>query len=156
MVIYDLECHNGHTFEGWFDNKEEMESQQAQGLLQCPVCESTSINRKVHPIAIKTRSTPAAGEPGSHTSAQIPDNSALQAAQERLSEYTEKMAKFVENNFDNVGASFTQDALNMHYGVSEHRNIRGTTTSEDDKVLAKEGIPVMKLPVTKSDKEDLN
>ena len=156
MVIYDLECHNGHSFEGWFDDKEDMEAQQAQGLLQCPVCSSTTVDRKVHPIAIKTTSAPQAGTPGGLTTATIPDTPAIRASQEAMAEYSEKMAKFVENNFENVGNKFAQEALNMHYGSSEQRNIRGTTTTEDDKALAKEGIPVFKLPVPKKDNEDLN
>ena len=156
MVIYDLQCHNGHVFEGWFDDKKDLEDQRAQGILQCPVCQSTTVVQKVHPIAIKTHSTPAPGEPGGQTRAVMPDAQALRASQEALAEYTEKMSKFVENNFENVGNSFTEEALNMHYGAKAHRNIRGTTTSEDDKILQKEGIPVFKLPVAKKEKEDLN
>ncbi len=156
MVIYDLECHNGHTFEGWFDNKEDMENQQTQGLLQCPVCESTSVIKKVHSVAIKSAPSGQADGPGGTTTATMPDSRAMQAAHEAMAEYTQKMAKFVENNFENVGSDFTQEALNMHYGAKEHRNIRGTTTAEDDKVLKKEGIPVMKLPIPKKGNEELN
>ena len=150
MVIYDLECHNGHVFEGWFDDKKDLENQQAQGILQCPVCQSTTVVQKVHPIAIKTGSAPG------NTGGQPPMPDALKASQEAMAEYAQKMTKFVENNFENVGNSFAEEALNMHYGVKEHRNIRGTTTTEDDKVLEKEGIPVLKLPVAKKEKEDLN
>ncbi len=44
----------------------------------------------------------------------------------------------------------------MHYGAEEYKNIRGTTTKEEDKVLAKEGIPVLRVPVAKNPKDDLN
>jgi hypothetical protein len=62
----------------------------------------------------------------------------------------------VEKNFEDVGSSFSKKALNMHYGVEEYRNIRGTTTKEEDKVLGKEGVPVFKVPMVKKGSDDLN
>lgn len=44
----------------------------------------------------------------------------------------------------------------MHYGAKEYRAIRGVTTKEEDKVLDKEGVPVLKVPVIKKENEDLN
>lgn len=147
MIVFDLECINGHTFEGWFDDKQDLETQQEQGILQCPVCETTSVVQKLHPIAIK-KSAPSCPGPQAQQ--------ALQASQEAMAELTEKVARFVEKNFEDVGTSFTKEALKMHYGASEHRNIRGTTTQEEEKILEKEGVPVMKVPVIKKDNEDLN
>ena len=143
MIVFDLECLNGHTFEGWFDNKEDLEKQQSRGILACPVCETTSVVQKLHPIAIKKSS--------SNTTRM-----ALQASQEAMAELTEKVAEYVEKNFENVGSDFTKQALKMHYGAEDYRNIKGTTTKEEDKVLAKEGVPVFKVPVTKNPKDDLN
>lgn len=143
MVVYDLECLNGHTFEGWFDDKQDLERQQEQGLLTCPVCDTTSVNRKVHPIAIR-KSTASDSQ------------KMLQAGQAAIMELTEKVADYVEKNFEDVGSSFSKEALKMHYGVEEYRNIRGTTTHEEDKVLEKEGVPVFKVPVLKKTEDDLN
>ena len=143
MIVFDLECLNGHTFEGWFDSKEDLEQQQAQGLLTCPVCDTTSVVQKLHPIAIK-RSSAATTQ------------RALQASQNAMAELTEKVADYVEKNFEDVGSGFTKQALKMHYGVEEFRNIRGTTTKEEDKILSKEGVPVFRVPVNKKPKDDLN
>lgn len=143
MIVFDLECLNGHTFEGWFDDKEDLEKQQEQGLLTCPVCETSSVVQKLHRIAIKRSS-------GRST------QKALQANQEALAELTEKVAEYVEKNYEDVGSDFTKNALKMHYGAEEYRNIRGTTTKEEDKVLAREGVPVLRVPVTKNPKDDLN
>ncbi|MCK5311198.1 MAG: DUF1178 family protein, partial [Desulfobacteraceae bacterium] len=49
-----------------------------------------------------------------------------------------------------------EEALKMHYGTSEARSIRGTTTKDEDKLLEKEGIPTIKLPLHKNSKEDMN
>lgn len=143
MIVFDLECINGHTFEGWFEDKDDLETQQDQGLLSCPVCETTSVVQKQHRIAIKK---------ASHNT----PHHALQARQEAMAELTEKIAEYVEKNFEDVGSSFTKQALKMHYGAEAYRNIKGTTTQEEDKILAKEGVPVFKIPVAKNPKDDLN
>ena len=143
MIVFDLECLNGHTFEGWFQDKEDLEKQQEQGILACPVCETTSVVQKLHPIAIKRSSGAASRQ-------------ALRASQEAMAELTEKVAEYVEKNFEDVGTGFTKQALKMHYGAEEYRNIKGTTTKEEDKVLAKEGVPVFKVPVIKKTNDDLN
>ena len=143
MIVFDLECLNGHTFEGWFDDKQDLERQQEQGILTCPVCETTSVVRKVHPISIKRTGSMESGK-------------ALQATHEAMAELTEKVAEYVEKNYEDVGSSFSAQALKMHYGVEEYRNIRGTTTKEEDKVLEKEGVPVFKVTVAKKNSDELN
>ena len=81
---------------------------------------------------------------------------ALRASQEVLAEFTEKIADYVEKNYEDVGTSFSKQALEMHYGAKEHRNIRGTTTLEEEKVLVKEGVPMVKVPILKKEDGDLN
>lgn len=154
MIVFDLECMNGHTFEGWFDDRADLDRQQEEGRLQCPVCETFSVHPKLSAVAIKTSSCPPA--PSSHPHHPgMQTQQAFQAHQEAIAEFTEKVADYVEN-FENVGNSFAKEALKMHYGDSEYRNIRGTTTKEEEKVLAKEGVNVLKVPVRKDENEDLN
>ena len=50
-------------------------------------------------------------------------------------------------NFDDVGCNFAGEALKIHYGVSEPRNIMGVSTEKEEKTLEKEGIKVFKIPV---------
>lgn len=142
MIIYDLECLNGHMFEGWFEDRKDYEAQQAQGLIACPVCENTVVVQKMSPVSVRTSSSPS-----------------LPSAQESLAslaELTRKISEYVENNFEDVGAKFSEQALKMHYGAAEYKNIRGTTTIEDEKILKQEGVPVFKIPVFKKSEEDLN
>lgn len=143
MIVFDLECLNGHTFEGWFEDKEDLENQQQKGMLTCPVCETPSVDRKVHPIAIKK-------------SAESTRKQALQASREAMTELIEKAVDYVEKNYEDVGSDFTSQALKMHYGAEDYRNIKGTTTKQEDKVLEKEGVPVFKIPAAKKPKDDLN
>lgn len=144
MIVFDLECMNGHTFEGWFDDRGDLDRQIEGGLVQCPVCDSFSVSPKLSAFAIRK------------SSAQAPNAQALRASQEAFAELAEKVSDFVEKNYENVGSSFAKEALNMHYGNKEYRNIRGTTTKEEEKTLEKEGVPVFKVPVKQTGDEDLN
>jgi hypothetical protein len=45
MIIYDLVCDFNHSFEGWFKNADDMQVQQANGLLTCPVCDSDQVSK---------------------------------------------------------------------------------------------------------------
>jgi hypothetical protein len=56
----------------------------------------------------------------------------------------------VHKNFDDVGSEFAKEALKIHYGVAEPRNIRGVSTPEEEKTLDKEGIEYFKIPMPSS------
>lgn len=142
MIIFDLECLNGHTFEGWFEDRNDFIRQQEEGILTCPVCETTSVVQKLSAVSIKTSS--------SHGSRS------LEESRTAIAELAERVSEYVEKNFENVGTAFTKEALKMHYGAIEYRNIRGTTTREEDKILDQEGVPVLKIPLMKKPDDDLN
>ena len=41
----------------------------------------------------------------------------------------------------------SKEALKIHYGASEARNIRGSSTAQEEEMLKKEGVPFAKIPV---------
>ena len=67
-----------------------------------------------------------------------------------------EMWHYINKNFDDVGHEFTKEALKMHYGVTEKKNIRGSATAEEEKVLRDEGIQFFKVPVPKFEDENQN
>lgn len=148
MIVFDLECINSHVFEGWFEDRDDLNRQQEQGLLQCPVCDSFSVSPKLSAVAIRKSTSPGPGGTGREM--------AVQAQMDAMAEIAERVTQYVENNYENVGSSFAKHALEMHYGVKEFKQIRGTTTKEEEKTLEKEGVPVFKLPTLHKDNEDLN
>lgn len=133
MIAYDLQCSNGHRFEGWFEDSKSFDQQNSQGLVSCPVCENTVVSKLPSTFAIKGAST------------ESPLMS--QGDPEALAVLGRQIADYVQNNFDNVGADFAQEALKMHYGVSEPRNIRGVSTPQEEETLKNEGIDFYKFPV---------
>ena len=140
MIAFDLNCKNGHTFEGWFKDSEAFEEQLEKGLIVCPVCDSTSVHKALSTFAIvkgqKSVSTTGGTSP-------FPSNATMQKAFQDLNR---KIAHFVEQNFDDVGTDFAKEALKIHCGVSEPRNIRGVSTEEEEKILKDEGVDFVKVP----------
>ncbi len=131
MIAYDLKCHNDHTFEGWFEDAKAFNKQLKAGLIGCPVCDDTRITRIPSTFAIK----------GSPT---VPSDAPPQPNPEAMAQ---AIAHYVDKNFDNVGADFATEALKIHYGVNEPRNIRGISTPQEEETLRKEGVEFVKFPL---------
>ncbi|WP_226992309.1 DUF1178 family protein [Desulfatibacillum aliphaticivorans] len=140
MIIFDLQCINGHVFEGWFDDLESLEDQLSRKLVSCPVCDSTQAVRVPSTFGIKTSS--------SQYREQAPPP---QLNEEQI---IKQLTEYVDKNFDNVGSKFTDEALKIHYGASEPRNIRGTSTKAQEELLAKEGVNFVKFPMPAAPKND--
>ena len=66
----------------------------------------------------------------------------------------QKIIEFVEENFENVGCDFAKEALKIHYGVSEPRNIRGSSTEDEENMLREEGIQVFKVNLPSDQEPD--
>ena len=133
MIAYDLQCTKGHAFEGWFEDRKAYLDQKKKGLITCPICNVTSVDIVPSTFAIKSGA---------------PSISKDLAAEKASLEKTEQEAiEFVKNNFDDVGADFAKEALKIHYGAAEPRNIRGVSTKEEEKTLEDEGIQFIKIPM---------
>jgi len=137
MIVFDLICGTGHSFEGWFDSSETFEEQYEKGLLTCPYCESSDIKKVLSPVSVKRSNVIT------ETEQNTPDTPI------DYNRLAREMAKFMQENFENVGSDFSSEVLKMHYGVKEKRNIRGVATDKEEKVLQDEGIDFFKVPVLK-------
>ena len=131
MIAYDLQCVNGHAFEGWFEDSEAYQTQKKKKLIACPACNTTRVSRIPSTFAIKSSPIPQKGSP----------------EEENLKKVGKEIVDFVEKNFDDFGCDFAKEALKIHYGVEEPRNIRGISTKEEEKMLKEEGIDFLKIPM---------
>jgi hypothetical protein len=138
MIAFDLRCSNGHNFEGWFKDLESFNEQDSRDMIICPVCKSNKITRELSPVAIK--SVRGEEEPQQNK----PDYRKLAMG----------VMEYIRNNFEDVGADFAKEALKIHYGVAEKRDIRGSATDEEEKTLKDEGIKFFKFPFAKPKDED--
>ncbi|NOQ66430.1 MAG: DUF1178 family protein [Desulfobacterales bacterium] len=145
MIVFDLACDCGCTFEGWFHDRQDFENQQSASFLVCPECGSRGIRKILSPI--RTQSARSEGYDSSHekTEQSIPLASVADALK--------TLQKFVEENFEDVGTDLATESLKIHYGVAESRNLRGVTTEIEEKKLKEEGINLFKiqLPVKNKD-----
>jgi hypothetical protein len=140
MIAYDLTCSNGHVFEGWFDSMESFEEQNKKKMVSCPYCDTTRIKKMISPVSVKKpRPAPSA----------LPDTI-------DYGKLAREVVKYVQDNFDDVGSGFAAEALKIHYGVTEKRNIRGSATSEEEKTLKEEGVEFFKIPLPEIKKDKKN
>ena len=145
MIVFDLACVCGFTFEGWFQDRGDFESQQTASFLVCPQCGSREIRKILSPT--RFQSSGNGGDP------PLPPHSPDAVSQADAEKALETLQKFVEENFEDVGTDLAKESLKIHYGVSEPRNIRGVTTESEEKKLKEEGISLLKIPMPiKNDK----
>jgi hypothetical protein len=140
MIAYDLQCSQGHTFEGWFEDNKGYLDQKKKGLITCPVCNETSVEKVPSTFAIRSSQTFKPKGPS-------PEEVAL-------AKIGKEAIEFVEKNFDDVGCDFAKEALKIHYGATEPRNIRGVSTKEEENTLKEEGIQFFKIPMPASPDTD--
>ena len=130
MIAFDLFCSNGHKFECWFKDSSSFEEQKSTGMITCPICDDHQIEKAFSPFAIKRG--------GERVKEEIDPHQDLQLVHEDL-----------DKHFDDVGAEFYKEALKIHYGETEKRNIKGTATTEEEVILKEEGVPFLKIPILK-------
>ncbi len=134
MIVYDLECQNGHDFDAWFRDSGSYDSQREAGDVACPACGDTEISKSIMAPSISTK--------GSTGEKAMPSGSNPQNMMDAL----QKMQKAVEENCDYVGKNFPEEARKIHYGESEHRNIYGESSFKEAQELTQEGIEVGCIP----------
>jgi hypothetical protein len=128
MIIFDLKCAaQGHVFEAWFGSTEDYESQRARGLVACPICGASEVDKA--PMA---PNIPAKGAAPEAVKAVLADMAAAQ--------------KKMLAGSDFVGDKFADEARAIHLGESEARAIHGQATPQEAEDLRDEGIPVAPLP----------
>ena len=151
MIVFDLSCDNAHTFEGWFGSSDDFASQQARGLVMCPVCESAAVSKA--PMA------PAVPAKGNRTesTARVPvANKAMPAeVAEAFKALAAAQAKALAKS-EWVGDRFAAEVRSMHYGEAEEKQVHGRATSDDARSLMEEGIAVAPLLVPVHPPEELN
>jgi hypothetical protein len=154
MIVLDLCCANEHRFEGWFASSAAFEAQRAQGLVTCPVCNTTEVRRLPSAPYVQTRSVQTPAPSGSQASA-VPVASARAPAAPvtstgmpsatavaELLGTLRRMAKSAED----VGERLPEEARRIHYGEAEARDIRGAASRDEVEELLEEGIMLVPVP----------
>jgi hypothetical protein len=165
MIRYTLGCERGHSFESWFQNSLAYDKQAKRGLVVCPVCKSTKVEKAIMAprVTQRRKSAPATADtpaPVTETKPGIPapmpaapSPVAMMSPQEReLRTKLRELRDHLVKNADYVGQRFPEEARKMHYGEIQHRSIYGEASGEQAKELHEEGIEFHPLPLLPDDR----
>lgn len=150
MIVFELDCDQGHRFEGWFASSSAFADQQARGLLACPHCASIEVRKAPMAPAI-----PAKGNAKSEASSAPMANALPPEVAKAMQALAEAQARALKNSTW-VGADFAEHSRAMHYGERDHATIHGQATREEAVALHEEGIPVAPLPFPVAPPDKLN
>jgi len=154
VIRYNLICEQRHEFESWFANSAAYDKQAKRGLVSCPLCGSSKVEKAIMaPRLARTGKggpivAPVEAPAPAPTPAEAPTPVAMISPQER--EFRKKLKELrdhLTSNAENVGKKFPEVARKMHYGEVEHRSIYGEASPQDAKELHEEGIEFHPLPV---------
>ncbi len=170
MILFDLRCSQGHSFEAWFRDSKSYERLAAAGEITCAVCGDEKVEKALMAPNVRTKKakTPALpsapietpGEAGGRQekaeATPMATSAPSDASEPAKAPYSEKVVEvmtmlrkaqtFIEKNFDPVGKKFAEEARKMHHGEAEKRGIFGEATAEETEALAEEGIEVNQIP----------
>ena len=155
MIRYSLICERKHDFEIWFKNSADYDKQAKRGMVSCPACGSTEVEKALMAPALrgtkKDMHVPTA-EPTPAAEAPAPSENKTPVAmispqEQELRVKLKELRDHLTKNADNVGAKFPEEARKMHYGESEHRSIYGEASPQEAKELLEEGVELHPLPV---------
>ncbi|WP_397592345.1 DUF1178 family protein [Sphingorhabdus sp.] len=151
MITFDLNCSNGHQFEGWFASSADFDAQKSSGLLACPTCNDGVIKK-----ALSVPNVPRKGnQQGGNLPSMVPaaaetntDAPANEIPPAIVAELVQKLARAQSEMLDKsqwVGGNFAETARAIHYGEEPDRLIHGETSRDEAKALVEEGIEVAPL-----------
>ena len=159
MIVFTLRCRDGHEFETWFRDGATYERQTRKGLVSCPECGSTKVEKammaprlgrsaKSDPVPPEIQpeaapaAAPAAGPPAAPPAA-VPDRPPTPAEFRRA---LQVLRQYVETNCEHVGPRFAEEARKIHNGEAKARGIYGDATDAESQALADDGIEVARIP----------
>jgi hypothetical protein len=146
LKVFNLQCDNGHSFEGWFGSSDDYESQQARGMLSCPMCASSVVRKALSAPYVATHAI---------QEKPAPRQQAVMAAPAQMQAALMKVVRDIVASTEDVGSRFAEEARRIHYKEAEGRAIRGVASGEEAIALREEGIEVMPVPFAELLKEPL-
>lgn len=147
MIHYALRCQDDHSFDGWFKDSTTFEKMARRGLVECPVCGSTRVERALMAPAIG-RAAKAKGRPDAKPEAKAspPAKAAGGTIPAEMLAMLQRLRAEIEKTCDYVGPRFAEEARRIHEGEAEPRGIYGEATPEEAEALREDGIGFETIP----------
>jgi hypothetical protein len=155
MIHYHLRCGQGHEFDGWFKDSAGFDQLAKRGLVECPTCGGTKVERALMTPAVATRQAPTPQEATPSASPPTPPPAPPPAPPmamaggpmpDQMRAVLQRIRAEVEKSCAYVGPAFAEEARKIHRGESAQRGIYGETTPEQAEALTEEGIEFSRIP----------
>lgn len=143
MKVLNLRCGAQHLFEGWFGSEADFQDQLGRGLVSCPLCGDTSVEKMLSAPRLNLGASVADTPPAAAAVPAAPQKKPL--SPEAQAQLWQAMRAAVAQAED-VGERFADEARRMHQGEIEARQIRGRASMQDTIALLEEGVPVLPVP----------
>ena len=146
MIVFDIQCGDGHRFEGWFASSADYESQRERRILACPVCGSEAVGKVPSATRLNMGAAPVDLPQAQNAPRQAkgnPPGDAIALAQVMYSRMLDELLTKSED----MGSKFPEEARRIHYKEAPAREIRGVASQEEHDALVDEGIPVARIPI---------
>lgn len=149
MIKYALQCSKGHGFEAWFTDSAACDKQLKRGLVACPSCNGTRIEKALMAPNVSPRTRRKDG--GTVAAPQTPVPAVTPAAippqmPKEMLDLMRKVRDEVVAKAEYVGPRFADEARKIHHEETPARGIYGEATAADAKALAEEGVEFYPLP----------
>jgi hypothetical protein len=144
MIVFDLQCiAHQHVFEAWFASSHAFSDQCEKGLIPCPFCGDTNIEKAVMAPRIAAKSNRTALP----ATVDVAKSSALTAQESKdlLANLAKAQAAYLDKS-EWVGRDFNKQARAMDAGEIAKGSIHGETSPQEAKALIEDGIAVLPLP----------
>ena len=142
MKVLDLQCAQGHAFEGWFASEDDFATQREAALVQCPICGDAQVSKKLSAPRLNLSS--ARAEPHEHAPSKPSVALGASPTLDPMAAWLHMSRKLLEQTTD-VGERFAEEARKIHYGEVHEHAIRGQASAQETRELLEEGIPVLPL-----------
>lgn len=150
MIVYDLKCEQGHRFEGWFGSSADYAEQQERGLVSCPRCGSSAVEKAPMAPAVPAKSAEKRED------RQMVQKGELSPEVTRaLSELAKAQASALKKSTW-VGDKFAEESRAIHYGERDEKPIYGRASAREAQDLVDEGISIAPLPFPVSPPDEIN
>lgn len=134
MIKYKLICQSCDlAFDSWFASSGEYDKLKKKNYLSCHNCNSKNIEKTLMAPKLINRSK-----------SKITEKKILKF--KKIDKKIKEYQKFIQNNFQYVGANFAHEARLIHYNEKKNKGVYGTASSNEVKELKEEGIEVETLP----------
>ncbi len=147
MIRYQLQCEAEHVFEAWFGNSAAFDAQAKRGLVACPQCGSSTVEKCIMAPNVGTKANKKADVAAAqNVKAANPDAAKQTPSYAELRALMRRMREEVEAKAEYVGPKFAEEARKIHYDETPARGIYGEATADDAQALYEEGVEFYPLP----------